>query len=41
VIAEGISMLDTKRTEFGSLIQKKGIDEVIKLLLEKNDEFES
>ncbi|RBW42422.1 ABC transporter substrate-binding protein [Psychromonas sp. B3M02] len=41
VIAEGISMLDTKRTEFGSLIQKQGIDEVIKLLLEKNDEFES
>lgn len=41
VIAEGISMLDTKRTEFGSLIQKQGIDEVIKLLLEKNDEFTS
>lgn len=39
VIAEGISMLDTKRTEFGSLIQKKGIDEVISLLLQKNSEF--
>jgi len=39
VIAEGVSMLDTKRSEFGSLIQKKGIDEVIKLLLQKNDEF--
>ncbi|WP_298940454.1 ABC transporter substrate-binding protein [uncultured Psychromonas sp.] len=41
VIAEGVSMLDTKRSEFGSLIQKKGIDEVIKLLLQKNDEFTS
>lgn len=41
VIAEGISMLDTKRTEFGPLIQKKGIDEVIKLLLQKNSEFSS
>lgn len=41
VIAEGISMLDTKRSEFGSLIQKKGIDEVIKLLQKKNSEFTS
>lgn len=41
IIAEGVSMLDTKRSEFGSLIQSKGIDEVIKLLLEKNDEFTS
>jgi len=41
VIAEGVSMLDTKRSEFGSLIQKEGIDEVIKLLLQKNEEFKS
>ena len=41
VIAEGISMLDTKRSEFSALIQKKGIDEVIKLLLQKNSEFAS
>ncbi|MEL0628707.1 MlaC/ttg2D family ABC transporter substrate-binding protein [Psychromonas aquatilis] len=41
IIAEGVSMLDTKRSEFGSLIQNKGIDEVIQLLLEKNDEFTS
>lgn len=41
VIAEGVSMLDTKRSEFSSLIQKNGIDEVIKLLKKKNSEFAS
>lgn len=41
VIAEGVSMLDTKRSELSPLIQKQGIDEVIKLLLQKNDEFKS
>lgn len=39
VIAEGVSMLDTKKSELRPLIQKKGIDEVIKLLLQKNSEF--
>jgi len=41
VIAEGVSMLDTKRSEFNPLIQKQGIDEVIKLLRQKNSAFES
>jgi phospholipid transport system substrate-binding protein len=41
VIAEGVSMLDTKRSEFSPLIQKKGIDEVIELLQQKNSEFAS
>jgi len=41
VIAEGVSMLDTKRSEFGALIQKQGIDELIKLLKQKNSEFSS
>jgi len=41
VIAEGVSMLNTKRSELGALIQKKGIDEVTKLLLEKNSELKS
>ncbi|MBB1271566.1 phospholipid-binding protein MlaC [Psychromonas sp. SR45-3] len=41
VIAEGVSMLDTKKSELRPLIQKQGIDEVIKLLLEKNSEFVS
>lgn len=41
VIAEGVSMLDTKRSEFSNLIQKKGIDEVIELLQQKNSEFAS
>ena len=41
VIAEGVSMLDTKRSEFSALIQRNGIDEVIKLLQKKNSEFAS
>ena len=41
VIAEGVSMLDTKRSEFSALIQKQGIDELIKLLKQKNSEFSS
>lgn len=41
VIAEGISMLSTKRSEVNELIQKEGIDHVIKLLQEKNREFSS
>ena len=39
VIAEGISMLNTKQSEFGELIHKKGIDHVIALLEKKNSEF--
>lgn len=41
VIAEGISMLNTKRSEVNELIQKKGIDHVIELLQQKNREFSS
>lgn len=41
VIAEGISMLNTKQSELYELIHKKGIDHVIKLLEEKNREFTS
>ncbi|MFT6987016.1 MAG: phospholipid transport system substrate-binding protein [Psychromonas sp.] len=41
VIAEGISMLNTKRSELYELMHKKGIDHVIKLLAEKNREFSS
>jgi len=41
VIAEGISMLDTKRSEFNVLIQKQGIDALIKLLKQKNNELSS
>jgi len=41
VIAEGISMLNTKQSELYELIHKKGIDHVIKLLAEKNREFSS
>jgi len=39
VIAEGISMLNTKQSEFKELIHKKGIDHVINLLKQKNSEF--
>ena len=39
VIAEGISMLNTKQSEFGALIRKKGIEHVIALLEKKNSEF--
>ena len=39
IIAEGISMLDTKRSEFSSLFKQKGIDELIKLLKQKNSEL--
>ena len=39
VIAEGISMLDTKQSEFSELLHKKGIDHVIELLENKNSEF--
>ena len=39
VIAEGISMLNTKQSEFGDLLHKKGIDHVIGLLQKKNSEF--
>ncbi|WP_022939965.1 MlaC/ttg2D family ABC transporter substrate-binding protein [Psychromonas hadalis] len=39
VIAEGISMLNTKQSELGELIRKKGVDHVIGLLEQKNNEF--
>ncbi|WP_413699816.1 phospholipid-binding protein MlaC [Psychromonas sp. KJ10-10] len=39
VIAEGISMLDTKQSEFAEVLHKKGVDEVIELLRTKNSEF--
>jgi len=41
VIAEGISMLNTKQSELNDLLQKKGIDHVIELLEKKNSEFSS
>jgi len=41
VIAEGISMLNTKQSEINDLLQKKGIDHVIELLQKKNNEFSS
>ncbi|AGH81888.1 ABC-type transporter periplasmic protein [Psychromonas sp. CNPT3] len=41
VMAEGISMLQTKQSELTGLIQKKGIDHVIDLLETKNTEFSS
>jgi len=41
VIAEGVSMLDTKRSEFSALLQQKGVDDLIKLLQQKNNEFSS
>lgn len=36
VLAEGISMLNTKQAEFGELFHKKGIDHVVGLLQKKN-----
>lgn len=39
VIAEGVSMLNTKQSELGELIRKDGIDHVIELLKKKNSEF--
>ncbi len=39
VIAEGVSMLNTKQSELGELIRKNGIDQVIELLKQKNSEF--
>jgi len=39
VIAEGVSMLNTKQSEFNGLMNKKGIDHVIELLKKKNSEF--
>ena len=36
VIAEGISLLSTKQSEVGELINKQGIDAVIELLKKKN-----
>jgi len=39
VIAEGISMLNTKQSELGDLIHKNGVDHVISLLQKKNSEF--
>lgn len=39
VIAEGISMLNTKQSELSDLINKKGIDHVIDLLKQKNSDF--
>ena len=41
VIAEGVSMLNTKQSELGELIRKNGIDNVIELLKTKNSEFVS
>ena len=39
VIAEGVSMLDTKQSEIKNLILKRGIDHVIELLQNKNSEL--
>lgn len=39
VIAEGISMLNTKQSELKELIHKEGVDYVISLLQKKNREF--
>lgn len=39
VIAEGISMLKTKQSEFNDVIYKEGIDHVIALLKKKNGEI--
>lgn len=39
VIAEGISMLNTKQSELNELIHKEGVDYVIALLQKKNREF--
>lgn len=39
VIAEGISMLNTKQSEFNEIMHKQGIDYVIELLNTKNSEF--
>lgn len=36
MIAEGISLLDSKRAELGGLIRRKGIDEVTTMLIEKS-----
>ena len=41
VIAEGISMLNTKQSETSELIQRQGIDHVIELLDKTNSEFSS
>jgi len=41
VVAEGISMLNTKKSEFNDLIQKNGVNHVIELLEQKNSEFAS
>lgn len=39
VIAEGISMLNTKQSELNDIIHKKGVDHVIELLKNKNSEL--
>ena len=39
VLAEGISMLNTKQAEFGELFHKQGVDHVIELLQAKNNEL--
>jgi phospholipid transport system substrate-binding protein len=39
VIAEGISMLNTKQSELAELLRKNGVDHVIALLRKKNSEF--
>ena len=41
VIAEGVSMLNTKRSELDELLRKNGIDHVIELLKSKNQELAS
>ena len=41
VIAEGISMLNTKESEFGELIDRHGVNYVIELLKKKNNEVPS
>jgi phospholipid transport system substrate-binding protein len=35
MVAEGISLLDSKRAEFGNLIRKQGLSSVTQILLEK------
>jgi len=41
VIAEGISMLNTKQSEFGELINRHGVGYVTELLKKKNNEVSS
>jgi phospholipid transport system substrate-binding protein len=38
MVAEGISMLSSKRSEFESILRKDGIDKVIDIMQKKNKE---